>query len=625
MMLWERARTKTDEVTDTVRRVGRIFGYDGLNIEVTEGKGWATRRDPNGLTLMVDPTMLMPQEIKSVHGATLPDYVVPEKYTMYGTAHELGHIEDFIHPSSTIDSLQQNDSDRFFWNVVDDGVINSRLRDIPLLDSLTNQIYEDMLFPDTNFTELPKHIQLMYGYLTRAVTPERDYSVDADVKASLDGLETVIAPDGSALNFYDALADIDTSLPQRRELTKEVLKPLYEQFRTDDADQESSNQSIASANANRGGASIPKSWQEAYEKYTEGTGACVGHDHPDENNTLGGENSSNAAQAGAQTDRKSMNEAIQAAAQAAVAAQVAENAEDTTKAENATESLDKIAGAIAAELHLAKPEALRYASAIQSLRPEILQLAETFQLLAVPSVEYTSPRYRRDPATNGGSLSHRDIYRAVIASYSAQDPVIWRPVETIAKKEGLNFSGLDISLVVDVSGSMAGEPAEVSAQCFVMLAESVEAARRTMATKHPAAPAPDVRIQTIVFGSESKVVAPIGHTINPKAKGAAFRTIEQASSGSTIVSGALQKIATQAKAQPERSQVVYLITDGEFWDYDTAHNMARQFGPNTHLLQLVIKYPAARPLTHQIAHISDPHQLPAVIYQHVHQITAQYI
>ena len=279
---------------------------------------------------------------------------------------------------------------------------------------------------------------------------------------------------------------------------------------------------------------------------------------------------------------------------------------------------------LAGELRLSPANASRYQSAIENYRPQIHHVSSIFQKLAVPTVEYTSPRYRHRAASDGAHLSPRDLFRVAVAQYSEQDPAIWKTVETIAKKEGLSFDGLDVHLVIDASHSMSGEKAEGAASCFVMLAEGLEAACRAVKRYDQGAPQPDVRLQTILFGDSAKIVVPLDKSIDGPKKGQAFSTILAAGGSSTYVGDALKITKRNASENPERTQLVYIITDGQFSDDSTAHQVLKGRPDNYHVAQYILNSPHTSPVTSASAHISNANELPLHLERQLERLVREF-
>lgn len=641
------ARDYTEEIA-LFQRVARIFGYEGLDIEVRPGQGWGTMRNEHGITLIADPTMLTPPTLEDATGAALPgDVEPPEQYGVYGTAHELGHVDDFMHPKNDAKEVKNmRPSEHFFWNIVDDSVINKRLRNIPLLNTLTDEVYRDMLFPVDDFTDKPKHVQLMYGWLLRNVTPQRDITLNGEVVDALDSLSSVTVG-RRHYDLYRTLAHPNTDFEKRREIARTHILPIYEAFLEEDRQEwqqnqqnqqgQQSGQGSSSGESDEsngsgsgqggtsesgdqsgsgGGYSGTEDWEEVYDAYAEAS-HCGHHEEEggdDANDNSQGQDPHAAIEEAAGALREIAEEEAEAAEQAA------SNGSGNQGGQGGTG-----AGSIAAELQLSPDDAFAYQSAATKYRDQIHGVARVFEQLAVPSVEYNSPRYRKRADTSGLKLSPRDLFQVVVAQHSNIDPAVWKPVESITRKEGYTFSGLDIHLVVDGSGSMGGAKAEAAAACGVMLMEGLESARRRVQRHNPRAPKPDVRLQTIVFGASAQVVAPLQHEIAPQAKGITFMTVRAAASGSTIVTGALQMTIDSARANPERTQLVYLVTDGVFDDNARAANAVKNAGSNYFLYEYILMSPGTRPITPQSSYLSDPNEMPSLMNRHLRQLSNKFL
>lgn len=657
------------------QRVARIFGYDGLNIEVQPGAGWQTIRTDRDITLVVDPTMLQPQTIKDASGADLPpDTQPPEQYAVYGNAHELGHIDDFMQPEAEDEfKAKVPPSEHFFWNLLDDGVINNRLRNVPLLNSLTDEIYRDMLFPRDDYRHLPKHVQFAYGWLFRTVIPKRVIALDEKVTAALDGLKAVKIQ-GNHYDLYRTLVHPATSYGRRHEIAREHVLPIYNDFleedrqnkqdqdqsytdsssqASDQSEQSSGGSSSESNPQNQGrsenddqgssesdnestgqgsqaepgleeqagqgeDSSAPQNWDEIYESYKKAS-HCGQHEHHDDasDSDAGGDDHGNES-----TDP---HRAIREAAEALrdIQQQATSESGQEQGSPEVGSATDQ-AGSIAAELELSPDDATAYQQVVERYRREIQEVAKVLQQLAIPSIEYMSPRYRRQPAANGLKLSSRELFQVVVAHHSDIDPVIWKPVETVARKEGLTFNGLDIHLVGDASVSMEGEKAQAAAACSVMLMEGLASARRMIERYNPSAPKPDVRLQLVLFGSSMQLVTPLSHEIQPKDKGVAFTTIRDAASGATYVADALDLTIANAKTNPERTQLVYLITDGSFSDTPAAKEVLKQAGSNYFLYQYVLLSPSTSPIVPTAQHLSRPDQLPPALNKQLKALAARF-
>lgn len=618
----ERSPTPQDysQERDLAQRVSRIFGYDGLVIEIREGAGWQTQTNGDQTTLIVDPTMLQPKALKDAAGRALPEGShIPEHYSIYGIAHELGHVDDYMQPDRDLQKERgRSSAEAFFWNALDDGVINRRLRNIPLLNGLTDTVYKDILFPGEEYADLPKHLQFMYGWLFNNVTPDRTVTFDPEVQQALDSLHSYKIG-RKRYDLYRSLSHSGTSFAERHRIAEQYILPLYQSFldKDEESEQESdgqqSDQSAGQGDPNvtgSGGTAGMEQWDDMYEAYADAS-HCGDHsqdNHPTAGNGVSDQNPHEAiAEAG-----KALREIREAQAAAGKSGQQ----------HNAAMQPGQGAGSVAAELNLSPDDAIAYQNIVSQYRSQIQEVAKVFQQLTVPSVEYTSPRYRKHASTSGLKLSPRDLFQVVIAQHSDIDPAIWKPIETISKREGYSFNGLDIHLLIDASGSMSGSKAESAAASGVILMEGLDSARRMVERYNARAPKPDVRLQVVLFGSSSKVVVPLSSDVKPADKGSAFTTVREAASSSTLVDEALRITTVSAEQNPKRTQLVYIITDGDFHDHISAVRTMRSSPSNYNPYEIILQAPGTTPIVQQSSHLTNPQELPGALYKHLKIVAA---
>ncbi|MFO0970727.1 MAG: vWA domain-containing protein [Candidatus Saccharimonadales bacterium] len=91
-----------------------------------------------------------------------------------------------------------------------------------------------------------------------------------------------------------------------------------------------------------------------------------------------------------------------------------------------------------------------------------------------------------------------------------QPQAVWQPVVRSAARQDVAFGGLDVHLVVDVSGSMAsGGKAQCAADTALCLTEGLQLARYKVAQDSTQYQQPDVRVQITAFGSGAEVLSPL--------------------------------------------------------------------------------------------------------------------
>jgi hypothetical protein len=169
-----------------------------------------------------------------------------------------------------------------------------------------------------------------------------------------------------------------------------------------------------------------------------------------------------------------------------------------------------IAQLCAETMHLDKDDAWNYAHSLDRWRSTIRRIAELFLRLAFPAEMLFSPRYDHSAMPEGFRLHPLRINQAAIQQITRTPLAIWQPVRRSGRRQDLGFGGLDVHLLMDVSGSMEGEKARCAADAAICLIEGLQMAAY-MALGSKGVKRPDLRIELIAFGAGFDVVCPLSY------------------------------------------------------------------------------------------------------------------
>jgi uncharacterized protein YegL len=179
------------------------------------------------------------------------------------------------------------------------------------------------------------------------------------------------------------------------------------------------------------------------------------------------------------------------------------------------------------------------------------------------------------------------INQAAIQRTTRTPHAIWQPIKRSGRRQDLNFGGLDVYLLMDVSGSMKGEKARCAADAALCFIEGLQMASY-MALASNGMKHPDVRIELIAFGAGFDVVCPLSYEPSGEQKGKVFFSLRNADSKGTYVNGALNSITRPARDESRRDKLVFIISDGKFHDPDEAGEAARSLQAIAHIKQVFI-------------------------------------
>jgi hypothetical protein len=612
------------ELRTTVQELGHLFGLSGLQIEVRPGEGWKCTRRHDGITITVDPEQLVERnEVKDADSLeTSWAAEVDPRYIVHTAGHELGHGKDFIDPDWRDESSRPGD--HFFWNVLDDTVIDKRLRRIPALDGITDQLYGQVLFPTDDLTDRPKHVQFMYSLLVNTVTENEPPRVDPNVAKKLHALTNHEA-DGEIFDIVETLTDPRTSLRQRRSIANHFIKPLYQELLTEDqqkqpdqsgqSDNDGSGQSGDDANSSQ--SSSEESFKQHYDNYEKAMhGSNHNHDDQSDEPTDGknggdGESQSDHSDA-AHGHAQQIAEALKELAADPQAQTTEQQPQQPDPAHQ--EALTALAGTVAKEMNLKSDDALKYVESLDKWGATIRQTAAVFLQLASPTISTMSPRYEARPRTEGARLHPQQLAKAAMQLASNQEQAVWQSVERRANRQAVKFGGLDVHLLVDVSGSMRGPKASCAAACSQSLLEGIQLARYMASEDDSQYTQPDVRTQVIAFGSGTDILAPLAFEPTKPQKGAVFCNLLMPDSDSTLVSGALAAVHESAIANPERETLVVIISDGVFGDYNGPTRQVSSLPDNAYVSHLLIGSGTTDYISPHHQSVNNPIMLPQALY-----------
>ncbi len=602
-----------------VHQLGLLYGIRGLEVAVKPGAGWSCAKTEYGLTITVDPQQTVEGNGFESRAETEHSEISPEVTSLFITAHELGHANDYLDPNWRKPAKPEPAGD-FFNCLVDDTVIDKRNRRVPMLDANADAVYSHQMPSD--LTELPKHVQLMFGMRVGTVIDNPSLTMDdqgAEILASLKEYQK----GEQIFDIMDVLTDPRTTLTERRRIADRFIRPhfdaLLEQDKQEHGDQGESDQGEGE-------------FEAIYEQYEQ---TVHGHQHSDEgegqqsekSKETEGESNAKASQGSSLAEQmaealKQAAEELQAQQEAAKAKAQAERAESQGTGEEQREAqLSELAGTVAAEMHLSSGDAESYVRSLDKWTGTIKEVADVFMKLAAPADVIMSPRYRRDAHTEGVRLHPRTMAGVALQLETDQDQAIWQPVVREAHRQEVTFGGLDVHLLVDVSGSMAGPKAQCAADTAMCLIEGLQLARHKVARTAGQYHQPDVRTQVIAFGSGTEVLSPLSHQPTGQQKGKTYTNLLEANSSSTLVNDALGHVKQAAAAKPKRDAIAIIISDGQFGDHNAAARTVAEMPKTAYIAHLVIGGGVQEFISKNHEVVGSPNVLPGKL----HGILADYI
>ena len=611
-----------ERLEQTVHQLGLLYGINHLEVEITPGVGTSCAKlESGGLLVTIDPKQVAEGEGASM---THPEYgsTTPEINALFMTAHELGHAKDFLDPAFRLPTVK-SPSSKFFDCLIDDTVIDTRNRRVPLFDAKADAVYAHQIPSD--LTTMPKHAQLMWGIRVSQVMSSPGIAIDPEVAAIIDGLSH-FERDDTSFNIPEVLTDPQTTLQQRRRIAETYILPHYQALLEEDKQEQQNNQGDGDDTPKNGDGGF----QEVYNQYEE---AVHGHRHEshDDNNgnqqTDKSDDKSDTGSSGKPSDKDDKgsgglaeqlcevlkaqaNKDRQAKQSAKEATQKLTKAETEDGEQVKSEQLAQLAGTLAGELQLSQGDAESYVRSLDKWAPTINGVSDVFMRLAAPSDIIRSPRYKRGAYTEGLRLHPLTMAGIALQLETDQEQAIWQPIVRQAHRQEVSFGGLDVHLLVDVSGSMAGVNAQSAADTSLCLIEGLQLARHKVTRQVGQYHQPDVRTQIIAFGSGAEILSPLSYEPTGQQKGRTYSNLLRPNSNSTLVNSALKYVAEAAAAKPKRDVIAIIISDGRFGDHDQAAKSVAEMPKSAYIAHLVIGNGAQNFISQNNEVVANPGILP---------------
>ena len=627
------------DIEEVASAIFGTYGVRGVKFTTETGrKTWCGAEKNGGIHINIDPDELGGEQT-----------LTPEAVKA-AVAHEMGHAQFMLEdPGSASQKLSQ--TDYFFNNLTEDVVIDSRLRRFPALEQPMADLYHQVMSEEiNNLAATPLSNQLRYSIRIGQVLGAQP-AVDERVDQMIDSLRNH-ENDGQTFDVIDIMTQPNTSLAQMRQIAEQFIKPLYDQLleqdqqdgRDDEVQQaidnyEQSHGTHGSSEQNEDDGNSSASAEANDDESTESNQSeDNGDDSQSAESSQSKDDSEKSDGAGedsiesgeddddATNQSKSLPEQIKEAIQQATE-NAKENGDDSDEdsnsesdsGENTDESSDEddetdhptaeelaqIAGNIAKEMNLSLSDAEGYLQMALEHQLTVLGVAEVFKQLARPTAStqrMTNIRGRHHDDVTLHTDATPDL--AIQEASGLPAKTIWQKIDRRATRQTLDFGGLDIHLLVDVSGSMAGEPANCATATAVCLLEGLNLAKAQISRENSYR-MPDVRTHVVAFGSSAVELSPLNHQTDPVNLGRTYHSLMNPDSWSTLVSEAIE----MSQTPPERDGITLIISDGQFADTDAAKNIVDQQPENHYVGQFVIgEY--GSPITENYHELSDPHVLP---------------
>lgn len=578
----ESYRQKRDtKLLRLLERFCRLAGMPNTQVSIDHKVRSFSKLGKEGAAITLNPDSLMDFSLRTGWGKG--DGIPLEIVDLMVAAHESYRVRDFGDPSFFVEISSRPprfvNARRFFNHVVDDTSIDLRLSEIPLF----SRYFESYLYRivEQDMRYLPCHIQFINTVRLKLFLPRSSPLVASEVQESISDLERGAA---SLQTLLCEVFDPRQGFAERHRRADAALFSRYEALLSQDFEKADPYLFI--------------------QKYDEQLfyGAVESPDPIELLKTKEDENSEYIGELFRVTDENLAKATLDSFLENS---KLAEDKED----DGSPGLILPKSGTPDEDLEIAADTMLGYTACVNQWRAVIKDVSEIFLTLATPKEAIAVPRYRHISAHDGVRLNPHSTTGAHIQLITGRPQPIWQPVYKQIRHQELRFSGLDIYLLLDVSGSMGGENARYASAMSVCLTEGLQLARRR-AEADPTQGTVDVRTQLLAFGAGWAELTPLCKVPSQSQRETAYFNLMHPSSNFTLVNGALRQVSSSARLCPERDVLCLIVSDGLFSDSLEAFKTVKDMPSNVYVGHIFIGDFSGIPITSHCEIIHSPKLLP---------------
>ncbi|KKW24712.1 MAG: hypothetical protein UY70_C0005G0035 [Candidatus Kaiserbacteria bacterium GW2011_GWB1_52_6] len=461
----------------------------------------------------------------------------------------------------------------------------------PALKDAKEALYKEDLFPETDFTKLPKHLQFAYTLLRERMVPNEACTVAPDVRAEIDRLRGIKSKSGVPLLEYASRPDIPPSV--RIALQDKYLDPVSKRFFDEDVEQKKKDQQ-QQGDQGQGegtGEDDPKSGKDP-KKQQAANGAGQ---KPEKGQKGKGKNSEDQFKNEyAEYNEKNPDKALPAedidkAVKKYIEAKQKTGTEKTEE-EMLQEAYAREAGVSVEDLRTYQ----NFWSEVENIQnPETNErvLEELRAIFRKIIAERMAPRLRPKLPTTEGEILARPADAVAAIKAGIQEPAVWETVE-VHEKLLERFGNFDVTLVGDRSGSMqesdsdgAVKNVEQRKAIALTLEALTEFSRELDDVHRDLLYDLHVRTESWAFGGDKEIgiLKPLSETLTEKERVAVYKTLGDTHGDETKDFKALERIKDsipeedwQRIADKKLRKIIIVLSDGNSSDQTAAQKAAKE-------------------------------------------------
>lgn len=490
--------------------LSKIMGVGNIHIKI--GQGWATNTKSCEVT--VDPTFF----IKEGYSQDWVNYAMMHEVS----AHLLGIIKDPRHTKERLNFAAEDEPRHMFMNILEDIAGNKRIHSLlPFQQEVAANLYEQRLFPTSDYSNIPRHIQFLYKLLREEMIPNSSTTVQDDVDKAIQRVRNNEGVDIIELstNRFEPEGEKELSYELQFRFWKDIVYPEFDELLEKDKQDDRFKDEEGNYN-----------FDEYYQDYST-------NKHPEP------------------IDHHSIEEALDQA--------IVDLNNNTLEGRAEAKIKEKIGPNNTVQ------EYMWYRKTMNKLLPEIDNMTDFFSKLLDERLTY----HRRLKSSDEGQiLDPNNLAQTYVDIKSGAEPKDAYLEYHVAEKERMAEGRFDFYLAVDCSSSMQQEDRfRYASNSTVVFIEGLAAFERQIRERERSGQTQlnwDVRSSVYSFGQSFEVLKPLSHSLSERERVDTLKGLNKLD-GSTKDFLALNDIARSIEQESiadyskrNRRRIVVVVTDG---------------------------------------------------------------
>jgi len=411
-----------------------------------------------------------------------------EEKTVFATLHEIEHFMEKLQILSedggekSFDKFLKRIKTSKAFSLMDNCVADIRENRAVIsktnkgMQELETKTYKEDLFAETDFTAQPRHIQFSQALLRESRVSGEKCQVSGDVRQALDEVAKV-------KGLMDIMTNPETPMSMRLKLQDKYIWPKVEALLEKDIEDKKKQKEQEKKEKGESGEEQEGDGEGGEEKGEEGQGKEKSKEGKEKGDKKAGEKTESGGKKGEgeETDPNKIfadeyAEAEKKFPEAVPMEEIEKALKEWKEAQKGKDSKDKADEDYAKKIGVEKKDLQDYRKIVENLEkmvnPEtdvsiVEELKNLFSRIISKRLKaMQAPKY---PVEEGEELVDPAQLVADVKSGNLQ-PKVWEDTE-IKEKKGDRFGEVEITLVCDRSGSMAGQKAEEQRKSVVLVME----------------------------------------------------------------------------------------------------------------------------------------------------------